>query len=135
MALIYWKDEMVVGVKDFDEQHKKLVNLVNKLYETIKSGGDKDQKQKLVEQLKTYAKTHFTLEERMMSAFGYPDYEKHKIEHARFLAKIKEIRKELHNEEGPLNQEVLYLLRDWLYEHITKTDKKYNSFFHTKGLV
>ena len=42
MALISWNESYSVKVKQFDDQHKKLVNMLNDLHEAMKQGKGRD---------------------------------------------------------------------------------------------
>lgn len=42
MAFINWSDKLSVGVQQMDMQHKRLVELINELYEAMNSGKGND---------------------------------------------------------------------------------------------
>jgi hypothetical protein len=39
---ISWGQSLSVGVSQFDDQHKKLIDLINRLHEAMKTGNSKD---------------------------------------------------------------------------------------------
>ena len=66
MPLFVWEDKYKVGVKEFDEQHKKLIELINKLYDAMKQGHGKDVLKSIVNDLFEYTKYHFETEEKIL---------------------------------------------------------------------
>lgn len=42
MAFIHWNADMETGISKIDEQHKKLVHLLNDLFDAMNSGKGKD---------------------------------------------------------------------------------------------
>ena len=49
MGFIEWSDKLVTGVKECDEQHKKLVSLINEFYDAMKQGKGKDVLDKMLD--------------------------------------------------------------------------------------
>lgn len=78
MALITWNENYSVKVKQFDDQHKKLIDMINELHDAMKVGKGKDVMEKILAGLIQYTVTHFANEERLMKQHNYPDYEQHK---------------------------------------------------------
>jgi hemerythrin len=73
MAMVTWNDNLSVNVAEIDLQHKKLVGLINELFDAMKIGKGKDVTGKILDGLISYTATHFTQEERYFDKFGYPD--------------------------------------------------------------
>ena len=63
MALIAWNDSYSVKVKQMDEQHKKLVEMINQLHDAMKVGQGKQVVGDVLNALVSYTKTHFASEE------------------------------------------------------------------------
>ena len=78
MALITWNDVYSVKVKQFDDQHKKLIDLVNQLHDAMKVGKGGQVIGDVLKALIDYTGSHFAAEERLMKLYNYPDYEQHK---------------------------------------------------------
>jgi len=132
MPFIEWSDKLLTGVKEADEQHKKLVSLINELYDAMKQGKGKEVIDKTLDELVRYAGYHFTTEETLMSKYGYPELQAHKKEHEAFKAKIKEFMEKKAKGEVTLTVEVMNFLKEWLVKHIMGTDKKYGPFLVEK---
>ena len=134
MALITWNDGLSVGVAEFDQQHKKLVALINDLNDAMSVGKGKDVLGRIVNDLVAYSTTHFRAEEKCFARFEYPDTFNHRREHVIFSKKVAEFKNVLESGKMPLTVEVLSFLSDWLKNHIMGTDKKYSQFFNENGL-
>lgn len=132
MPFMEWSDKLETGVKEADEQHKKLVGLINDLYDAMKQGKGREVIDKVLDELVKYAWYHFTTEETLMSKYGYPELQAHKREHEAFKAKIKEFLEKKAKGEITLSVEVMSFLKDWLVKHIMGTDKKYGPFLIEK---
>ena len=134
MALIIWNDNLSVKIAEIDQQHKKLIAIINDLSAAMKKGKGKDVIGKIVSSLISYTATHFKTEEKFFTAYRYPDTESHKKEHAAFVEKVTNFKDDLEKGKLSLTIEVINFLSDWLKNHIMGTDKKYSTFFNEKGL-
>ena len=134
MALIDWSDNMSVKIPSIDEQHKKLVELVNSLHESIARGNSKEVLTDIFDGLAQYTVDHFQHEEMFFQKFGYEDTEKHTKEHQDLVKQVIELKNKMENEEGfMLDFEVMNFLKAWLTDHILGSDKDYSSFLVSKG--
>ncbi len=134
MDFFIWKDEMSVNVEEIDQQHKKLVSMINELHKAMKEGKSKVVLGDIIKGLLDYTKVHFGTEEKYFDKFGYPESEAHIKEHNDFVKKVQEFQKQFEEGKSLLSIEILNFLKDWLYHHIMGTDKKYSKFFNDRGL-
>ncbi len=134
MALITWSENLSVNVEEFDQQHKKLIALINELNDAMSVGKGRDVLEKIVNDLVRYTVVHFKAEERYFAQFRYPDTFNHRIEHLAFMRKVADFKNEIEQGKLPLTVEVMSFLSDWLRKHIMGTDKKYSQFFKENGL-
>lgn len=134
MALINWNDSFSVNVAEIDQQHKKLVTMINELGDAMKQRKAKDVMGKIVNDMISYASTHFKTEEKYFDQFGYPETDRHKKEHTSFVQRVSDFKKGFENGKISLSIEVMDFLCDWLQDHIKGSDKKYSQFFNEKGL-
>jgi hemerythrin len=134
MALIKWNDSLSVNVAKIDQQHQKLILMINELHGAMKQGRGNDVLGEIVNGLISYTATHFKTEEDYFNQFGYPETDSHKKEHIAFVQKVSEFKDGFEKGKRSLSIEVLYFLSDWLQNHIKCTDKKYSQFFNEKGL-
>ncbi|MDE2369345.1 MAG: hemerythrin family protein [Burkholderiales bacterium] len=124
MALITWGPILTVGHKEIDEQHQKLVALVNQLNDAMHAGQGKEALQRVLAELVRYTQYHFGTEERLMAANKYPLSAEHKAEHVKFVADVGAFKKKFDAGNATLSVEIMNFLRDWLGKHILQTDKK-----------
>lgn len=93
-----WHERYSIGVEDIDREHRKLFNVMNKLFSY---GGATDEKSRWAYQegikfFKGHAMKHFAEEEVYMASIGYEGYETHRRLHDIFRKKtLPEIEKEL----------------------------------------
>lgn len=127
MPYFVWDDSLLVGIKSIDEQHRRLVDMVNGLHDAAEQSGHQCLTPELVDQLKAYAAEHFHIEEGYMQAFAYPDFEAHLKEHEGFSAAVQYFEKAC--ADGRTHPaEVLEFLKQWLTEHIKGVDMQMGRF-------
>lgn len=134
MALMEWSDKLSVGVKELDEQHKKLIGMINDLHDAMKTGKAKDVTGNILAGLIDYVSTHFANEERLFRTHAYPDYMQHKAEHDRLTQKVIESKRQFDAGTLMINIDLMNFLKDWLQNHILGTDKKYGPYLNSKGI-
>ncbi len=124
MPLITWGPMLTVGHKEIDDQHQKLVALVNQLNDAMHAGRGRDALSPVLNELVRYTVYHFGTEERLMAASKYPASAEHKAEHTKFVAEVGAFKKKFDTGNATLSVEIMNFLRDWLGKHILQTDKK-----------
>ena len=129
-----WKDEYSVGIDSIDQQHKRLVNLINQLHTAVTYSTGEQFEREALDELVDYTKTHFTYEEGLMEQNGYPDFEPHKAQHRKMIQKVDAVLAEYEKDQDTAMNEALDYLSDWLINHINGTDKEYSSFLIAKGV-
>lgn len=134
MALIEWSDTYSVKVKQLDDQHRKLIELINKLHDAMKAGKGSQIVGEVLASLADYTRSHFAAEENLMKTYNYPGYEAHKKAHNSLVLQVHDIQQRFQQGNAPLSQNVMTFLRDWLIEHIHGTDKSYGPFFNANGV-
>ncbi len=133
MVVETWRDEYSVDIDVIDEQHKKLLWLLNEVNERVQVS--RDSLEDAVGRLVIYVRTHFAHEEKLMSLLGYPAYEPHKKEHDDLIRLAAELRESARNGDADKAGELIDRIRALLMEHIVHDDKRYGSFFNCRGVV
>ncbi|MFA6400255.1 MAG: bacteriohemerythrin [Salinivirgaceae bacterium] len=134
MAFITWNKDLSVKIDSIDDQHKKLIELINDFYENIKNRSNDESISKLLRGMNKYTVEHFNVEEELMKKYGYPDIEAHKKEHDKFVAKVTELEEKFNNGKVIVSFEITSFLKDWWKNHIQVVDQKYSDFFIKSGL-
>ena len=128
MDLITWSSQLSVGVIEIDTQHKRLIDIINRLNDAMHSGKESEALGKVLTELVEYTVYHFNTEEHLMLQRNYVDSPTHKLEHKRFIETITGFKKKFDAGDVKISTDIMNFLRDWLTSHILKTDKK---FAHT----
>lgn len=133
MPFFTWTSNMSVGVKASDDDHKRLIDLLNKLYDGMKSGHGRDVVGKVLDELVSYTKYHFAREEDFFDRTGYPA-DDHKKEHRELVEQAVSLQSRFKSGETVLSIETLDFLKNWLNNHILGTDKKYSAHLNANGI-
>lgn len=128
MALFQWNNSFSVSNSQIDEQHKKLVGLVNQLHEAMSQGKSRDVLGGIFNELVSYTKYHFKSEEDLMLDKNYPDYSAHRLEHQKLTNQVIKLKQDFDAGKTVISIDLLNFLKDWLKKHILDTDKKYVPF-------
>ena len=91
--MLNWKPEFDTGVAEVDNDHKRLVEGLNKLEELIKTGKGSESIPAVLAFLERYANEHFAREETCMHRMQCPTQAANLTAHAQFretFAKAKE---------------------------------------------
>ena len=134
MSLISWSEALSVKINQIDAQHKKLVDLINSLHDAMKQRKANEVLGGIIESLVNYAVEHFRTEEKYFDEFGYLKATQHKKEHKDFVTKVAAFKTDFDKGKKMMSMEVMDFLKDWLLNHIKKTDMAYSDFFVEKGL-
>lgn len=134
MALVAWKEDYVVNVREIDDQHKKLVAMINELHDAMLAKKAKEVLGPLLSKLVAYCASHFATEEKLLKTHGYPEYDDHKEKHEKMTAKVLALQNDWKAGRVNLTLDVSKFLKDWLDKHILGTDKKYGPFLNGKGV-
>jgi hemerythrin len=124
MSLITWSPALEVGVSQIDREHKKLVELLNKLSDAMKEGHGKDVLGTLLHDLVQYTIQHFTMEENLMKVHRYPSEPDHKHEHDDLKKTVSDLQEKLKSGKMTVSIETMTFLKTWLNNHILMSDKK-----------
>ncbi len=121
---------MSVGIDVIDNDHRKLLNLLNDLKDINSDSTAKTATiGSVLSELIDYTVYHFGREEVMMEACDYPQTEIHKRMHQTFKAQVQATMEEFNKDPDSWDPRVLSLfLRDWLLEHIMGMDKDYEQW-------
>jgi hemerythrin len=134
MAYFDWKPEYKVNVAAFDAQHKRLVDMLNELYDSMRAGKGNVVVGKVLDDLVDYTKKHLAEEERFLQTNSYPAFPEHKAEHIRLTAQVVEYQKQYKEGNVGISVKLGNFLKDWLIGHIQASDKKYAAFMNAKGI-
>ena len=125
-----WNDELSVGILSIDEEHRHIFGMISRLEQAIAVGRGKQVMAEVFDELLEYTATHFRHEEKLFDVYEYPDREKHRKQHEIMVQQVKELNRD---RRYVFPENLADYLRDWLSNHIMKTDKLYAEFLREKG--
>ncbi|UUO25127.1 bacteriohemerythrin [Colwellia sp. M166] len=130
---IQWKEEYSVGIESLDNDHKKLISLLNHFTTAYDYAMSEEFEREALNDLINYTKYHFDREEKLLEQHDYPNLVAHKAQHKQMIKQVERFM-DLYNEKGheALN-EISEFLANWLINHINGTDKEYSELLSQRG--
>ncbi len=132
MEFMNWRDEFSVGITSIDRQHRRMIELINRLEDGVRTHQEKKNMHSVLSELVSYTRNHFKTEEALMKTYKYPGYVQHRVEHQSLVKRVVEFRRKF--EAGTLTDahDLASFLMGWLEGHILGTDKKYGPYLVEK---
>jgi hemerythrin len=129
-----WTQDLSVGVKEIDDQHKELIRRMNGFFDAMKSGNKEQEILKMLDFLADYVVTHFRDEERLQFSNGYPKYQEHRQMHKDFIADVTQMRSDIQKTgfTAATSSLISTTLVAWLTLHIKKADKEVGAYIRSK---
>ncbi len=124
MPLIEWTQDLSVNIDVIDAQHQKLVDMINDFYTQVANKSNKDLIGRLITQMREYTEIHFKTEEEYYERYRYKDVSQHVRKHKEFVAKVNDLEKRYSQGKLIITFEITNFLKDWLVNHIQKSDKE-----------
>ena len=125
MALLVWSEILSVNNEVIDNQHKILINIINKFYDNILNPKGIDITTDVLNELYEYSIYHFSCEEQIFKENNFDDLQNHLQDHARFVMTIIDFKTKLLISNKNLKDEIIDFVNDWLYRHVLEEDKKF----------
>jgi hemerythrin-like metal-binding protein len=134
MEKINWSPKYNVGVETIDEQHKRLVFMLNRLIEAKEATTDSELVSDVITQMTKYAEDHFKFEEDLLAKFGFPLLDQHRQSHDNYRKKVVDLCTAVLLNVPIVPQVMLNYLVQWWEKHILHEDMEYKSFFKKNGI-
>ena len=137
MALIPWQEEFSLGISEIDEQHKKMLAIINHLNDLFENHQHHNEAEidSVIKELSDYAIYHFQTEKKYFDLYGYENAAEHLKIHDQYRQKIDEWRTRYDADKDPkIFFEISEFLQNWWTWHINNTDRAYVPFLKSKGL-
>ena len=124
---IGWRDDLLTGVTEIDDQHRELFERFGSLLTACKDGKGNEEVLRLFTFLDEYVISHFAAEERIMRSCDYRDYLEHRQQHQQFVRKLAELKRQFRDEGAGLSLVIStnQMMIEWLTRHIEKMDKEF----------
>jgi hemerythrin len=127
MDAFHWNPCFVTGLVDVDDQHHRLVDVINRFGGLVmrQEGASGGELEVVFDELAKYAGYHFTEEEALMQAMRLdPRYiDQHRQSHADFLDEVTLLRSGATDSGRTAAKSLLDFLTHWLAYHILGSDQ------------
>ena len=123
MSLLVWQPELDTGIEVIDQQHHRIVDLINQLHHADETGS-REEVGVVLEELVDYTLSHFAFEEELMEESGYSFGPAHKRVHDVFTRRVSDYKMRFAAGED-VTSELKGMLARWLFNHIRSDDKAY----------
>ncbi len=122
-ASLDWGPAWFTGNAVIDADHKMLVQYVRDLNQAMLDGKGHDVLGDILGKLVQYTRDHFAREEIIWSKGGLKSLLEHQEMHADLVTKIEQFQRDFTAGKATLTTEIMSFLREWLINHVFKTDK------------
>ena len=125
---------METGITEIDDQHRELVDRINKVVRMGEAGKSKEETDETLNFLAEYALKHFSTEDDYMNKCSYPICYIHQGQHSGFVEKFLDIkaRYEKSGYSAEISTELNAFLVSWTVNHIATSDAAFGRYYLKK---
>ena len=134
MSSLVWGTDLLVGVAEIDEQHRRFVDAVNGLGEVIqrcRPGQSRRACADALAHVENYVQQHFAAEEALMRRIGYPGLPGHQLLHREFANTVAHFKQTVPCEDNLRCSEFFGAMVGWCRDHVRVEDQKYAAFMRS----
>ena len=130
-----WSERFSVGVAALDDDHKRLISIIDKLFTAHRDGTLSAEVSPILEELITYTDEHFEHEEDLLRQHAYPGLREQELAHQRFVTSVLKVRLDWNDGESEASVlKLAGLLKGWLVEHIVGMDRQFMDYLNQRGV-
>lgn len=126
--LVRWEEKYRVGNEQIDQEHQYLFQLINEFHDAYAEKRDRAILLNLLNRLVDYAERHFTNEEALMLAAGYPASDEHRAHHETLFEQIFSLNARFSDRAYNPARDATAFLKGWLADHILQEDLTLGAF-------
>ncbi len=115
MSFAKFKHVQKTGVKHIDDEHEKLINMINELLHSFSNDSDLSTSREVISKLETYADYHFKSEEKYLKEVNYKYLEKHKDAHEHFKNEVSKFKEQMEQGDQDIANKILTFLSEWIH--------------------
>jgi hemerythrin len=124
-----WTENLSVGVPRMDGHHKRLVELINRVFDAMSGDFAAAAVDGVLAELLDYTRYHFAEEEALLAVCAYPGLDEHRAVHRAMVAEVVEMRRRHAADPASVTAaETLDVLSGWLMRHIIGKDLRYRPY-------
>ncbi len=127
MVLLQWKDEYATGIDEVDEEHRDLIDVINRLHELLLAEDARMTVPAFFARLLEGVSAHFALEERIMGESRYAELAAHREDHERLLEEIRDLMEAFGHAEEVDSVDLALRLEPWFRHHFATHDLRLHS--------
>lgn len=120
---VVWSEKFVLGVDAIDNEHQKIVTMINSLIALVNEG-DQEKFIPTLDGLLSFAVEHFDNEEQYMASIHYPELNSHRRIHENLKNQLAQYRKQAGTKDFD-QVKFIRFVQSWLLSHILGVDSKY----------
>ena len=132
METFHWEDSMAVGVSLMDVDHRKLVEILASLQQSMGHGSSRALVAATIDTLVVYTVDHFYHEEEAMRLHHYPDAVQHTAEHAELMSRLMAFKERADSGNIASALELMDFLGAYLTTHMLNSDKRLGVFLRSQ---
>jgi len=129
-----WESKFSVEIEIIDTQHKRMFEIINKLFAIVGTVPPVEELEKIVKEIVDYKTYHFTTEEKYFHDFNYEKTEEHEAAHRTYDKIFTDIYDKNKDDIIALSFALADFLEDWWTKHILIVDHQYIKTFKDHGL-
>lgn len=133
MALIDWDEKFTIGIAAVDHEHRELIDLINRLYQSLVEKEDDITVMDFLGEIYTRISAHFALEEKVMHDLDYSFYTEHKNEHEQLLDEIRDIMDDYEDSKLFADDVLAQRLKTWFSVHFSTKDAQFHKYLAKTG--
>jgi len=139
--IVMWTRNLSVGIECFDEDHKRLIRMLNELHgaaQCLDASGNMESEEIEIalHRLENYTRYHCSQEEKAMARTGYPGLKSHQKEHEKLIAMIANMATRFRGSTSPIHaEELMQVIYEWIINHVNLIDKEYSAHLNARGIV
>lgn len=133
MAWLDWDEALSLGVPWVDDEHRRLIGIVNRVQETLDSGGDLTRAAALLSEFMKSLDGHFERETLFLNSLGHDGAERRRADHLRSRALLGD--HPLDADDVELLRQAAEFARAWCIDHIVRQDLPLRDFYRAKGMA
>ena len=132
-----WSNTYATDVLAIDNDHRKLIELTDRIEKLISSGDARSQDvEEALSRLLDYTDYHFKREEELMREHEFGGRDEHAEEHKQFVGVAASHAKNWANDHDPdVLIAVVTYLKEWLIDHIMSSDQEMANHLKGQGIL
>lgn len=127
-----WTEGLCVGVDQIDEEHKHFIRILDRFNHAETQGLPADELYAMLVEVVLYTEEHFTNEEALMEAVGYPAADEHRMQHDLAETEVHRLASGTASEEE-IRKTLGRFILNWLILHIQSSDQKFGAWLREAG--